>query len=458
MWTRLSGQVVYPLHERLLGRATFRYWRELEKSQWDSPAALRRFRAEKLTRLLEHAHANVPFYRARFAQAGIHPPFDDPMAALSRLPTLDKAEIRGHLAEMVWRDSPGGLIESNTGGSTGEPLIFYLDRRRQAYDQAARMRTHRWFGVEPGDRELYLWGSPVEHGRTGYLKRFRDRLFNHRLLDAFNMSVARMDGYLSAWQQFRPTCLFGYPSSIVRFVEHARSRGRGLQTRGLKAVFVTGEVCCAHDRATIAEFFGVPVADGYGGRDAGFIAHECPRGGMHVTAENVLLEIFSGDRPLPPGETGELVVTHLDAYGMPLLRYRTGDVGRLRTGRCSCGRGLPLMDVVAGRSTDFLCLPDGTVRHALSIIYPLRATPGIRQFRVVQGENYDVCVEVVCDDRAGQVTQDAVARRVRPVIGEQLGLEVRLVDAIEPNAAGKHRYVVSHAAARARAQEAAGHV
>ena len=161
-------------------------------------------------------------------------------------------------------------------------------------------------------------------------------------------------------------------------------------------MFVTGEVCHTHDRETIFDYFKVPVANGYGSREAGFIAHECPEGGMHITAENVIVEIVDArSQPVSTGESGEIVVTHLDAYAMPFIRYRTGDIGRLKPGRCACGRGLPLIDVVEGRTTDFLYLPDGTVKHALSIIYPLREMDGVRQFGVTQGEDYGVPVEVI---------------------------------------------------------------
>jgi phenylacetate-CoA ligase len=444
MWMFLAGYAVYPIHERLLGRATFRFRRELEQSQWNSPDDLRTLQGDKLRRLMRHAQAHVSFYRQRFDEARVNVSADDPLEQLRRLPGLDKSEIRAALSAMLWHDAPGGLFPNNTGGSTGEPLTFYVDRRRQAYDQAARMRTHRWFGVRPGDREMYLWGSPIEKERNGRLKRFRDAMFNHRLLDAFNMSEARLDEYLEEWNRFRPVCLFGYPTSIVRFVEHARLRGRRLNRTCLRAVFVTGEVCFAHDRAVISEFFGVPVADGYGSRDAGFIAHECPRGRMHITAENIVVEILEDGVPVPRGGCGEIVITHLDAYGMPFIRYRTGDIGRLVDGRCACGRGLPMMDVVQGRCTDFLYLPDGNVRHALSIIYPLREIPGVGRFRVVQGEDHGVCVEVVCSDPSARLTTEAVAKRLRPVLGHDLALDVRVVDQIQPNAAGKHCYVVSH--------------
>ena len=441
----VARHLTFPLHERLVGRRTRRYLRELEESQWASPDSLRELQRAKLRNLLRHADRNTGFYRRRFREAGIDVHSDNPFAAFARLPLLDKDEIRASIDDMVWHDSPDGVYPSNTGGSGGEPLSFFLDRRRQAYDQAARIRTHRWFNVDIGDRELFLWGSPIELTQVDLLKRVRDALFNHRLLNAFKMSPQRMDEYLDILERYRPAGLFGYPSSLTLLADHARSRGRTVVPRSLRAVFVTGEVCYPHHRETLRSFYGVPVADCYGSRDAGFIAHECPLGSMHLTAENVIVEIFDQGRAVPVGEAGEIVVTHLDAYAMPFIRYRTGDIGRLKAGRCACGRGLPLMDVVQGRATDFLYLPDGNIKHALSIIYPLRALSGVRQFRVTQHQDYTVTVEVVGDDRRERITRETVAREVRPVLGEDVGLRVRIVDQIASADSGKFQYVVSQA-------------
>jgi len=441
----ISRRLVHPLHERLLRRPTLRYARELEDSQWLAPDDLRRLQQEKLRALLVHAQAQTRFYRERLGRAAVDIHGDDPSQVLRRLPMLTKAEIRGSIDDMVWHEAPGGLYSRSTGGSSGEPLTFFCDRRRQAYDQAARIRAHRWFGVNVGDKELYLWGSPIESQGAAALKQMRDRLFNHRLLSAFDMSAARMDAYLDAWERYRPACAFGYPSSLALLAEHAQRRKRRLNTRGLRAVFVTGEVCYPHHKDAIASYFQAPIADGYGSREAGFIAHQCPKGRMHLTAENVWAEIVRDGRPVPIGGTGEIVITHLDAYAMPFIRYRTGDMGRLVPGRCPCGRGLPMMEIVGGRVTDFLYLPDGTVKHALSIIYPLRETPGIRQFRVTQHEDFAVTVDVVADDPGGGLTQDAIARRARPVLGSEIDVRVRLVDRIATAGSGKFRYVVSHA-------------
>jgi phenylacetate-CoA ligase len=151
------------------------------------------------------------------------------------------------------------------------------------------------------------------------------------------------------------------------------------------------------------------------------------------------------------GETGEIVLTHLDAYGMPLIRYRTGDRARLLPGRCACGRGLPLMDVVQGRMTDVLYLPNGTAKHGLAVIYPLRETPGLRQFRVLQHEDYSVTVEVVLADKNADLT-NVLAGKLRPVLEHAVPLDVRSVDAIPLTRTGKFRHVVSQAAPRCPTQ------
>jgi len=421
-----------------------RYQRELRDSQWLSPTQLYALQQKKLKQLFIHATENTKFYRERFADNAFDVHADVPTSELMNLPLLDKQTIRDHGEDMVWQQTPGGVYTYHTGGSSGEPLKFYIDKRRQAYDQAARMRSHEWFDVRVGDRELYLWGSPIEHTRTDTIKRMRDWVTHHRLLNAFEMSPERMDTYLDRLERFNPACIYGYTSSIALLAERGLEQGRTLKIPGLKAIFVTGEICYPHHRDTIGDYFSAPVTNGYGSREAGFIAHECPEGNLHVTSENVFVEIIRHGERVSTGQAGEIVVTHLDAYGMPMIRYRTGDIGKLKAGRCSCGRGLPMMDVVEGRTTDFLYLPDGSIKHALSIIYPLRELEGVRQFRVLQQADYSVTVDIVCENRKACVTREAVARSVLPVLGHEVDLQVDLVDRIPVTRSGKFHYVTSN--------------
>ncbi len=452
----IAGSVIMPLHERLMCRPTMRMAAELERTQWSEPQELRVLQLRKLRALLEHAWQNCPFYRRRMEQAGLCPADVESLEQLRALGLLSRTDVAEHRDEMVWQQVPGGLIRSNTGGSTGQPLVFYVDRRRQAAFKAARIRTHRWFGVEPGDRELYLWGAPAELTRQDRVKTLRDWMSNELLLDAFRMSPERMDHYLEQIEAFGPACIFGYPSSLGLLCRHAARSGRHIRTPDLKVVFVTGELLYDHQRREIEDYFGVPAVNGYGSRDGGFVAHECPEGSMHTMDEYMIVELLDeADRPVQPGCVGQIVITDLEAYGMPLIRYRTGDLARRPLhdeGQwcCPCGRGLGTLEVTQGRQTDLLVMPDGTIKHALSLIYVLRDVEAVGQFKIVQQEDLSIDVSVVAASGAeggtiGGHDRVRILQGLAAHLGGQVPCRVNQVPAIDPDRSGKHRYVVSHA-------------
>lgn len=437
--------VLLPVHERLLRRPMPAYLRGLEESQWWPSERLRALQQRKLRRLLRHAWDKCSFYREWIEQAGVEPD-SVTLEELAQLPTTTKADIRANAEAMVDPTVKGGLHAYSTGGSSGDPLIFKIDRARQAADQAARARTRRWFGIDLGQRELYLWGAPVELAAQDRLKRFRDRMTNHMLLNAFRMTPRRMTNYVGRIQRFDPVHIFGYPSSLARLVRHARECGRTLRTPSLRAVFTTGELFLDHDRELLEQAIGVPVADGYGSREAGFIAHQCPHGTYHLTTESVITELLNGrGRPVVGDEPGEITVTHLDALGMPFIRYRTGDLARWEPRPCPCGRGLQAIRDIQGRKTDMLRTTDGGVAHALSVIYVLREEPAIRQFKVVQQPDLGLDVTVIADGRFDQPRRERMRRMLQRRIGRGIDVRLSLVDQIAPDPSGKHRYVVSRA-------------
>ena len=187
---------------------------------------------------------------------------------------------------------PGGASRYNTGGSSGEPLIFYFGRWRQASDAAGRIRARRWWGVDVGDREVYLWGAPAELNKTDRIKTIRDGLLNQLVLNAFAMSPSNMDAYLEAVQAFRPRCIYGYASSVALLAARASARGVRPHLPELRVVCTTGEPLYPHQRKLIEEVFGVPVANEFGSRDIGFTAHETPQGQMLLMSESIILEVL----------------------------------------------------------------------------------------------------------------------------------------------------------------------
>ncbi|MCF1181967.1 phenylacetate--CoA ligase family protein [Marichromatium gracile] len=443
----LSRRLVYPLQERLLGRPTFAMLDELEQSQWLSREAIETVQRRRLARLLGIANAHCPWHAERLAAVGLGAvdaatelgPED-----LARIPTMDKRDAQLAGERMRWAEVPGGAQPYNTGGSSGTPLRFVFGRARQAADAAGRMRARRWWGVEVGDPEVYLWGAPVELSRTDHVKQVRDRLLNQLVLDAFAMSAANMDRYLGALERFDPACIYGYASSLALLAEHARARRRIPRLRALRVVCATGEPLYPHQRDIIRDVFGVPVANEFGSRDIGFTAHQTPAGQLLLLSEGLILEVLDdAGRAVAPGEAGEAVITGLCSEAQPFIRYRTGDRVRLSTEPCRAGRGLHVIDAVLGRSTDFVVKPDGTVVHALAVIYILRAIEGVAEFKVIQHALDVVEVQLVTNARWREASRQTILAAFAERLGATVRVDIEQVAAIAPEASGKHRYVVS---------------
>jgi phenylacetate-CoA ligase len=444
--TQLIASVLFPLHERLMKRPTFPYLRELERDQWLSRSEIEALQLHKLNELLKVAMAHCPWHARRLHAAGIDPregsvTLDD----FRRLPTMNKTDARENQRELVWRNAPGGVFSYNTGGSSGEPLIFYFGRARQASDAAGRMRARRWWGVEVGEPEVYLWGAPVELSKTDWVKTVRDRLVNQRVLNAFAMSPQAMDRYLEAIRTFQPACLYGYASSVALLAAHAQARGVALRLPSLKVVCTTGEPLYAHQRALIEQVFGVPAANEFGSRDIGFTAHETPDRQMLLMSESILLEVLDPKgHPVPVGEVGEAVMTGLCSEAQPFIRYRTGDMIRLSAEPCRRGRGLHVIEEVTGRATDLVVRADGTVMHALALIYILRSLAGVAEFKIIQHTVDRVEVQVVPNDHWSEAMARAAEQGIQARLGSEVKVKIHLVDTILPEASGKYRYVSSH--------------
>jgi phenylacetate-CoA ligase len=446
MLTRLVSSLLFPLQEWLKGHHSVALRRQLEQSQWWSPEQLRAMQLEKLRALLAQAALQVPYYRQLFARLGFHAERVHDLHDLRCLPILRKADITAHRASFA-AESASSLKRFNTGGSSGEPLIFYVGRDRVSHDVAAKWRATRWWGVDIGDPEAVLWGSPVELTRQDRWRGLRDRLLRTTLLPAFAMSARQLDNYIQRLRQLRPAMLFGYPSALCHLARHAQASGIALDRLGIRVLFVTAERLYDEQRTLLQNVFGCRVANGYGGRDAGFIAHECPEGGMHLSAEDIIVEIVDAQgQPVADGDSGEIVVTHLASGEFPFIRYGTGDVGALDPQPCRCGRGLPLLRSIEGRVTDFVVAQDGTVMHGLALIYVLRDLPNVRAFKIIQESLGLTRVQLVCIDVLTSSLRASIVAQFRQRLGSAVDIAIEEVAEIAAEASGKHRYVISKVA------------
>jgi phenylacetate-CoA ligase len=444
LYTRLVATVLFPLHEWLKKHHTVKEFKRLEQSQWLSTQEIAAIQTERLQAFIKKIYQHVPYYRALFDRLALTPADIQTPADLAKLPFLTKDVIRDHFASFT-ADNAGPLKRFNTGGSSGQPLVFMLGNERVSHDVAEKWRATRWWNVDIGDKEIVAWGSPIELTKQDKIKVWRDKLFRSTLIPAFDLTEAKLLAFIEQIRDTKPTMLFGYPSVFHLIAQSAEKHQMNLRELGIKVVFVTSERLYPYQRELIEQVFNAPVANGYGGRDAGFIAHQCPAGGMHISAEDIVVEIVDREgKPLEKGVQGEIVVTHLATSEFPFVRYRTGDIAALSTQSCSCGRGLPLLEQLEGRSTDFVVASNGTMMHGLALIYILRDIPAIDGFKITQHSLQHTQVQIVtAKHKLPDETEQLITQQFKQRLGQDVQIAIEYVAEIAPEKSGKYRYVIS---------------
>ena len=408
VYTSIASSVLFPLHEKLKKHITVNVLKKLETTQWQSPAELRQLQLQRLRELLIHAYENVPYYKYLFTHLKFEPENINSLAELDQLPFLTKAIIREN-SEDLKSAVPDSLAKFNTGGSSGQPLVFFIGNERVSHDVAAKWRATRWWGVDIGDPELVVWGSPIELGAQDKVRLIRDKLLRTKLLPAFDMSDEKMQEFVEEIIRYQPKMLFGYPSALGRIAKYA----------------------CDHSIDM---------------KHVGVIAHECPSGNMHITAEDIIVEIIDPQgKPLGPGKSGEIVVTHLATRGYPFIRYRTGDIGVLDEKSCACGRGLPILKEIQGRTTDFVVSQSGSVMHGLALIYVLREITSIKEFKIIQETKDTTRVLLIVENNFTKENKTEIVEGFKARLGEHVEVIIECVEKIPAEKSGKFRYVVSHA-------------
>ena len=402
IYTKFVSSVLFPFHEWLKKHDTVKIRRALEKSQWLSTDKILQQQQQRLHQFVAKVVIDVPYYKQLFQRLNITASDINSVEDLQKLPFLDKNTIRENFAD--FKSMQAGVVNPfTTGGSSGTPLTFLLGNERVSHDVAQKWRATRWWGVDIGDKEIVAWGSPIELGSQDKVRILRDQLFRSTLIPAFDITEEKLLGFIDKIQTIRPEMLFGYPSVFSLIAKTAKAHNIDLTKLGIKVVFVTSERLYPYQREAIEKAFNAPVANGYGGRDAGFIAHQCPHGKMHISAEDIIVEIIDKDgNVVEAGEKGEIVVTHMATSDFPFIRYRTGDIAALDTQPCSCGRGLPILKDIEGRSTDFVVAADGTMMHGLALIYILRELEGIEEFKIIQETKHHTRVQLVLAENASQ--------------------------------------------------------
>jgi phenylacetate-CoA ligase len=444
----LIRRALFPAWVRKNRSARLTYLHDMELTQYLPQDQLREMQWTRFKAMLDYAHRHSAFYRGKLQAAGLTPAdvrtFDD----LRFVPLTTKTDIQEHLDDLItapYRDRV--LLKDMTGGSTGSPMIFYYDEDRRDSRTAAALRHDRWTGWNIGERIAVLWGAPRDVARPGrWQTRLRDWIIQRALvLDASRIDEAAMAAFCRRLQAYRPRFVLAYANTLAMFAQYVRDAG--VMPMRPEAVICSGEFLTEDNRALIESTFGCKVFNRYGSREFSVIASECHiHQGMHVSAENLLVEVVSDD-DAGHGAEGQIVVTDLRNYAMPMIRYRTMDVGALKAGACRCGRGLPLLDLTGGRVTDFLTAVSGSrVSGIVMATYGITNIRGVRQVQFVQHRRGAVTARIA---RGPQWTDESfrlLTEKVRGLLGMEMIVEAEFVDHIPLEASGKYRFSVSRLA------------
>jgi phenylacetate-CoA ligase len=434
------------------------YFRFLELRGGRSPEFYKEFRrkddrrdgqddtAPLLSQLLTHCFDAVPYYSEAIRSGGTN--FKgDPFALLRRLPVLTKEILRSHATQLTSRDIDQRRWYYNTsGGSTGEPVRFIQDAYFRDRSTAITFLNSSWTGCEPTDSEIRLWGSErdIFHGTEGWRNATVNRLKRLRTLNAFRMTPDGMGRYIEVLNRTRPKLIVAYAQAIYELAQFARQNN--LLTVPQRAIVTSAGTLHDFMRETIESVFGCRVFNRYGSREVGNIACQCAcHGGLHVAPWGNYIEIVDdNDRPVPNGELGDILVTSLNNYAMPLIRYRIGDRGRLSSLSCPCGRPGQILDRIAGRNVDAFRTVDGTLIDGEYFTHLLYFRSWVTKFQVLQRNYSEIEFRIVgASERCSQTELDQIVEKARLLLGPQCAVAFHFVTNIEPSPSGKYRYTIS---------------
>lgn len=444
MLDTLNRHLMHPLMAWREGKSHLAHLRTLERTQFDPPDVIRTRQLAAVKAQLQHAWDTVPYYRAAWTKAGVHPSDVRELSDLDAFPILTKADIRRHNRALVSSAYDVAKCRvKTTSGSTGVPLVIYCDEPAMQWKAACTIRSDEWSGYRLGQRVAKVWGNP-EYRHFGLKGRLRNYFFDRAVyLDTLNLNDERIAEFARAIRKHRPGLIFGHAHSL--YLVACALKKTGVTNVRSNGIISTAMILHDWQRSVIEEVFGCKVTNRYGCEEVSLIASECEEHrGLHVNADSLHTEVAAD---------GKLLITDFINRAMPLIRYQVGDVVVPSDRVCQCGRGLPLIERVEGREADYVVTPTGNLISGISLTENFsNLVPGTAQMQIVQESITQLRIRLVADDTFGDGSRRKIAELVRDTFGDSVSHDVELVDAIPQEPSGKYRFCISKVA-KERMQE-----
>lgn len=443
--TFFSSKFIFPAYHIFKKNNSWEIIKQYENSQWLSHEELKQLQQKKLSTLLKHCNENVPYYRNIFKQTGLSPKDLTDYASFSKLPFLTKQIINNNRNKLKATKTVSSLIPNSTSGSTGETLYFYQCQYSALHRQATVCRTQNWAHCLYTDKEAHLWGARFDEKKSkSFSVWLRSRFKRSIFLSAYDLSDQMMFRYVNILNTFKPKLLIAYPSALTLFADFLTRTE--LKIPSIQSIITSAEKLYLWQKEIIMQAINCEIYDRYGCREFGCIAQECDKHeGYHVNCERFFLEILGEDnKPVGPEQIGEIVITDLDNFGFPLIRYKMKDMCILSDRMCSCGRGLPLIKSIEGRSFDIIVTPRGNRIGGTFWTIALRSVQGVKAFQIIQNNISSITLKIVKTPSYSVQTEHKIIQMITEKCGDEIKIDIHYVDAIPLTKSGKRRFVISN--------------
>ena len=404
------------------------------------------FQRERLKQLIQHAVQTTPYYRDLFKDFGLKQndlfqQINADSINISQILPLEKQTVRKQLENLCSELFPTyQRIENATGGSTGTPLKFYQDRSYWNQRNLSVYYFDRWAGWDFGEPQLVIWGALADvNGNNNWKQNLNRYWRNQHWLNGFHLTDSAMHATFKMMQRQQPKTLLAYPSSLYQFAKFI-SENKLTSQWDLKGIISSAEMLHPHYRSLAETVFETKIYNRYGGREVGLIAMECSKGRMHINCRDIYLEV---DSPDPYTIPGDLLVTQLNNYTMPFIRYRIGDIGRLSDETCPCGNQLPVLGELLGRSTATFRTKTKTLIHGGYFTQQFYNLAGVTQFQLIQ-ETLEKCIlKLVVNEQWTVETGNHIVQKIQDALGVDVSVKIEFMDEIPLPESGKREFTIS---------------
>lgn len=420
-----------------------RHYDNFQKSQWQSFEWLKDQQEEQLKKLVSFAYENVPYYTKLLNQLGLRPTDIATIKDLEKLPIITKHDIKKNWDDLVPNNmGKSKCVYSSTGGSTGDPLKYRMSVDDYERRVALKYRGWTYAGYRLGDKIAIIAGSSLVPNTKSEIKtKAKDLFFNWRHYSSFQMSEENLHKYFHNINKWKPGFFRGYASSLYLFAKFISDNALRLEFQP-KAIFSTSEKLFRRQREVIEQIFRAKVFDNYGLGDGGISAHECEEHcGMHISMERSILEVVNHENKQVIAQQGKILATGLYNYSLPFIRYDTGDMGAISDEMCSCGRGLPLLKEISGRTTEFLKL--NNIIIGSPVLTVLMGSFDIDQYHIAQvGPDSVICKIVKGKTYNEKDAEEFIQKSFYSHVGK-INIAFEYTDSIPVNTDGKNKFIVN---------------